>query len=112
MVNFLKISKKAENFLNRKKRRKLVSTLIITIIVFMAFSIPISILPGLGNILFPPYGIWNATGEVPEEEHLVISGLQDDVVVYRKMTEMPIKDDDGKEYYIISEGNILAIRKS
>ena len=34
-----------------------------------------------------------------------------DVVLYRKMTEVPIKDDNGKEFYIISEGNVLAIKK-
>ena len=34
-----------------------------------------------------------------------------DHVIYRKMTEIPIKDDSGEEFMLLSEGTVLAIKR-
>ncbi|MHA1489973.1 MAG: penicillin acylase family protein [Promethearchaeota archaeon] len=83
------ISEKFKKFLDKKKHRRLSTTLVLTILIITIFSIPLGIIPALGRFLFPGYGIWNSPGEIPVEERLDIPELEDDVTVYRDEWGIP-----------------------
>ncbi len=83
------IREKVNKFLDKKKHRRFSTTIVLTILVVTIFSIPLGIIPALGGLLFPGYGLWNSTGEIPPEERLVIPGLEDDVTVYRDKWGVP-----------------------
>ena len=83
------ISKKFKKFLDKKKHRRLSTTLVLTILIITIFSIPLGIIPALGGFLFPGNGIWNAPGEIPVEERLEIPELEEDVTVYRDEWGIP-----------------------
>ena len=68
----------------KKVLKKLIIVMVITIVTFTVFSIPlVSVLAPLGSVLFPGNGVWRTPGEVPEYETIYIEGLDDEVIVYR-----------------------------
>jgi penicillin amidase len=69
--------------------KKLISSGAISIVLVFAFSIPLGIIPPLGNFLLPGEGIWSVPAEVPESETLTIKALSDDVTVYRDQWGIP-----------------------
>jgi len=84
-----KLKNKIHTKVNEKKYRRLTTYIMITVILIVIFSIPLGIIPGLGGLLFPSYGIWNVPGEVPAEEQLVIPGFKGNVSVFRDEWGIP-----------------------
>ncbi|MFX1572705.1 MAG: penicillin acylase family protein [Promethearchaeota archaeon] len=75
---------------DKKTTIKLSAVIILTVIVFTIFSIPlISLIAPLGNIILPGGGIWRVPGEVPQNEKLYIPGLDDSVTIYRDEWGIP-----------------------
>ena len=74
----------------KKVIKKLSVTITITIVIFMAFSIPLmGVFAPMGDIIIPGTGLWKVPGELPEEETLYIEGLDDEVIVYRDEWGVP-----------------------
>jgi len=75
---------------DKKTTIKLSAVIILTIVIFSIFSIPlISLIAPLGDILLPGDGIWRVPGEVPQHETLHIRGLDDSITVYRDEWGIP-----------------------
>ena len=73
-------------------KKVLVSVIIVGVLsagLVTAFSIPLGMIPALGNILFPGKGIWTLPGEVPEYEELEVFNLEGDVTVIRDKWGVP-----------------------
>lgn len=70
-------------------KKNLITTIVLIIVSFTVFSIPLGIIPPLGKFLFPSNGIWKTPGEVPVEERLELPNLKGDVIVIRDQWGIP-----------------------
>jgi penicillin amidase len=61
----------------------------ISIMLIITFSIPLGIIPPVGNLFFPGDGIWDLPGEVPEYEQFTINALSSNVTVLRDEWGIP-----------------------
>lgn len=75
--------------LDKKVSIKITAVVIITIVAFMIFSIPLGIIPPLGSLLFPGNGLWKVPGEVPVQETVFYENLTASVTVIRDEWGVP-----------------------
>ena len=62
---------------------------ILSISIIVAFSVPLGIIPPIGDFLLPGDGVWELPDEVASEEVLTLSELSADVTVYRDQWGIP-----------------------
>jgi len=80
--------KNSENKKLIKESVKFSTAIIVTILIFTVFSIPILTIPSLGGFLFPGNGLWNTPLD-PSDEIISAPGLKDEVIVIRDEWGIP-----------------------
>ncbi len=76
---------------NRREWAKFGTAVVLTVVVFAAFSVPVGPLPSLGSLLDPTTGLWSVAffGRALQTQTIRVPGLSAPVTVVRDVTGVP-----------------------